>query len=61
MTDFVPLVRLELTLFMKKQLITLMALVVVPALSFAQTADEIIDKHVAALGGAAAASFTVAA
>ncbi len=37
---------------MKKQLITLVALVAIPALSFAQTADEIIDKHVTALGGA---------
>ena len=37
---------------MKKQLITLVALVAIPALSFAQTADEIITKHVAALGGA---------
>jgi len=52
MPDFVPLVRLQLTLFMKKQLITLIALVAIPALSFAQTADEIINKHVTALGGA---------
>ncbi|GAB2593179.1 LolA-like protein [Spirosoma areae] len=37
---------------MKKQLITLVALVAIPAFSFAQTADEILDKHVAALGGA---------
>ncbi len=37
---------------MKKQLITLVALVAIPALSFAQTADEIIDKNITALGGA---------
>lgn len=37
---------------MKKQLITLLALVAIPVLSFAQTADEILDKHIAALGGA---------
>lgn len=37
---------------MKKQLITLIAVLTVPVLSFAQTADEIIDKHIAALGGA---------
>lgn len=37
---------------MNKQLITLVALVAIPAFSFAQTADEVIDKHVAALGGA---------
>ncbi|AKD54537.1 DUF4292 domain-containing protein [Spirosoma radiotolerans] len=37
---------------MKKQLITLMALVAIPALSFAQTAAEVIDKNIAALGGA---------
>lgn len=36
---------------MKKQLITLVALVAIPALSFAQTASEIIDKNIAALGG----------
>ena len=37
---------------MKKQLIVLFALVAIPALSFAQTADEIINKNIAALGGA---------
>ncbi|QDK81434.1 DUF4292 domain-containing protein [Spirosoma sp. KCTC 42546] len=37
---------------MKKQLITLVALVAIPAISFAQTADEIIDKNIAAMGGA---------
>lgn len=37
---------------MKKQLIALVAFAVIPALSFAQTADEVIDKHVTALGGA---------
>ncbi|UFH54130.1 LolA family protein [Spirosoma sp. KNUC1025] len=37
---------------MKKQLINLVALVAIPALTFAQTADEIIDKNIAALGGA---------
>lgn len=37
---------------MKKQLITLVALVAIPALTFAQTAGEIIDKNIAALGGA---------
>ncbi|MFD2933089.1 DUF4292 domain-containing protein [Spirosoma flavum] len=37
---------------MKKQLITLVALVAIPALSFAQTAAEIIDKNITALGGA---------
>ncbi|MVM41390.1 DUF4292 domain-containing protein [Spirosoma sp. HMF3257] len=37
---------------MKKQLITLLALVAIPAISFAQTADEIIDKNIAAIGGA---------
>lgn len=37
---------------MKKQLITLIALVAIPTFSFAQTADEVIDKHIAALGGA---------
>ncbi len=37
---------------MKKQLITLVTLLAIPAFSFAQTASEIVDKHVAALGGA---------
>jgi len=37
---------------MKKQLITLVAFMAIPALTFAQTADEIINKNVAALGGA---------
>ena len=37
---------------MKKQLITLVFLAALPAFSFAQTADEIVDKHIAALGGA---------
>jgi outer membrane lipoprotein-sorting protein len=37
---------------MKKQLITLITFVAIPALSFAQTASEIIDKNIAALGGA---------
>ena len=37
---------------MKKQLIALVALVAIPAFSFAQTADEVLTKHVAALGGA---------
>lgn len=37
---------------MKKQLITLVALVAIPAFSFAQTADEVLSKHVAAMGGA---------
>lgn len=37
---------------MRKQLITLVALVAIPALSFAQTADEVITKYVTALGGA---------
>ncbi len=37
---------------MKKQLITLLALVAIPALTFAQTADEVLDKHIAAVGGA---------
>ena len=42
----------DLSFCMKKQLITLVALVAIPALSFAQTAAEIIDKNIAALGGA---------
>ena len=37
---------------MKKQLITLVALVTIPAFSFAQTAQEVIDKNIAAIGGA---------
>ncbi len=37
---------------MKHQLIAFIALVAVPLCSLAQTADEVIDKHVAALGGA---------
>lgn len=37
---------------MKKQLITLVALVAIPAFSFAQTADEVLTKHLTALGGA---------
>ncbi|WP_460949093.1 LolA family protein [Spirosoma daeguense] len=37
---------------MKKQLITLVTFVAIPLLSFAQTANEIIDKNIAALGGA---------
>lgn len=37
---------------MKKQLIALVAMIAIPALSFAQTADEVLDKHVTALGGA---------
>lgn len=37
---------------MKKQLINLVALLAIPALSFAQTATEVIDKNIAALGGA---------
>lgn len=37
---------------MKKQLIAFVAFLALPAFSFAQTADEIVDKHIAALGGA---------
>ena len=37
---------------MKKQLITLVVLVAIPAFSFAQTAQEIIGKNIAAIGGA---------
>jgi hypothetical protein len=37
---------------MKKQFITLLAIMALPVLTFAQSADEIISKHVAALGGA---------
>ncbi|MBD2702414.1 DUF4292 domain-containing protein [Spirosoma sp. BT702] len=37
---------------MKKQLITFVALVALPVLTFAQTADEIIEKNIAATGGA---------
>ncbi|WP_018619208.1 DUF4292 domain-containing protein [Spirosoma luteum] len=37
---------------MKKQLITLVALVAIPVFSFAQTAQEIIDKNISAVGGA---------
>ncbi|QIP15870.1 DUF4292 domain-containing protein [Spirosoma aureum] len=37
---------------MRKQLINLIAFVAIPALTFAQTADEIIDKNIAAVGGA---------
>ncbi|GAB3711286.1 hypothetical protein GCM10027592_48700 [Spirosoma flavus] len=37
---------------MKKQLITLVALVALPVLTLAQTADDIIDKNIAATGGA---------
>lgn len=37
---------------MKKQLITLVALVAFPAFTFAQTAQEVIDKNIAAIGGA---------
>lgn len=48
----VSLTRFLTNFFMKKQLIALVALVAIPALTFAQTADEIIDKNIAALGGA---------
>ncbi|GAB3558638.1 LolA-like protein [Spirosoma fluminis] len=37
---------------MKKQLITLVALVAIPAFTFAQTASEVVGKHITALGGA---------
>ncbi len=37
---------------MKKQLINLVALLAIPTLTFAQTANEIIDKNIAAIGGA---------
>lgn len=37
---------------MKKRMIALVALVAAPLFSFAQTADEVINKHIAALGGA---------
>lgn len=37
---------------MKKQLIALVAIVAIPFGSFAQTADEVVSKHIAALGGA---------
>ncbi|GAB3759255.1 LolA-like protein [Spirosoma pomorum] len=37
---------------MKNQFITLLAMMVLPVLTFAQSADEIISKHVAAIGGA---------
>ncbi|MCK8493376.1 MULTISPECIES: DUF4292 domain-containing protein [Spirosoma] len=36
---------------MRKQLINIIALVAIPALTFAQTAGEVIDKNIAALGG----------
>lgn len=51
-SNSVSLVQYLTKFFMKKQLITLVALVAIPAFSFAQTADEIIDKNIAALGGA---------
>ena len=37
---------------MKRQLISLVALVAFPAFTFAQTAQEVIDKNIAAIGGA---------
>ncbi|RIV17562.1 DUF4292 domain-containing protein [Fibrisoma montanum] len=36
---------------MKKQLIALFAFVAIPAATFAQTADDVLTKHIAALGG----------
>ncbi|MFD2574179.1 outer membrane lipoprotein carrier protein LolA [Spirosoma soli] len=37
---------------MKKQLINLVALLAIPAFTFAQTANDILDKNIAAIGGA---------